>query len=155
MARKPATSKYCIPSLAGIYDTLDEYAAPILRITMGAILIPHGMQKLFGSFSGPGMARMAQILDQIGYAPGTLWAWLIALLEFVGGIFLVLGFLTRPVAAALVIFMIVSVQFTSGKGFFWTAGGAEYSLLILVVALYFAIRGGGAYSIDRKIGREF
>ena len=42
---------------------------------------------------------------------------------------------------------------TSAKGFFWTAGGFEYSLLLLLVALYFLIRGGGACSLDGKIGR--
>jgi putative oxidoreductase len=41
-----------------------------------------------------------------------------------------------------------------GKGFFWTAGGLEYSLLILFVGLVFLIRGGGEYSLDRKLGRE-
>ena len=66
-----------------------------------------------------------------------------------------LGLFTRAAALALVIFMIVAVHFTSGKGFFWTAGGLEYSLLILLVGLVFLIRGGGDYSLDRRLGREF
>lgn len=152
MARR---SQYFIPALGAFYARLDTHALLILRVVMGAILIPHGMQKLFGAFGGPGMARMSAVLDQIGYHPGTLWAWLIALLEFVGGILLLVGLLTRPVALALVIFMAVSVHFTSAKGFFWTAGGFEYSLLILVVGLVFVIRGGGEYSADKAMGREF
>jgi uncharacterized membrane protein YphA (DoxX/SURF4 family) len=51
--------------------------------------------------------------------------------------------------------MIFSIQFTSAKGFFWTAGGMEYSILILLVALTFALRGGGDYSVDRSRGTEF
>ena len=69
-------------------------------------------------------------------------------------ILLVLGLFTRFAALALVIFMIVAVHFTSGKGFFWTQGGLEYSLLILFVGLVFLIHGGGEYSLDRKLGRE-
>jgi len=67
----------------------------------------------------------------------------------------VLGLFTRPAALAVVIFMINAIYVTSAKGFFWTAGGFEYSLLLLLVALYFLIRGGGGCSLDRKIGREF
>ena len=51
--------------------------------------------------------------------------------------------------------MIFSIHFTSAKGFFWTAGGMEYSILILLVALVFMIRGGGEYSVDSKLGKEF
>jgi putative oxidoreductase len=50
--------------------------------------------------------------------------------------------------------MIVGVKFTSAKGFFWTQGGSEYALLIGFCALFFLIRGGGVWSLDRAIGRE-
>jgi uncharacterized membrane protein YphA (DoxX/SURF4 family) len=50
--------------------------------------------------------------------------------------------------------MINAVWFTSAKGFFWTQGGLEYSLLIGVVALVFLIRGGGNFSVDHALGRE-
>ena len=72
-----------------------------------------------------------------------------------GGLLLVLGLFTRPAALFVVIFMLNAIYVTSAKGFFWTAGGAEYSILILLSALYFLIRGGGACSLDRKLGREF
>jgi putative oxidoreductase len=68
---------------------------------------------------------------------------------------LVLGLFTRFAAAAVVIFMIMGVKFTSAKGFFWTAQGSEYALLIGFVALYFLIRGSGPWSVDHKVlGRE-
>jgi putative oxidoreductase len=66
----------------------------------------------------------------------------------------VFGLFTRFAALAVVIFMINAVWFTSAKGFFWTNGGMEFSLLILVVALVFMVRGGGNLSIDEKMGRE-
>lgn len=66
-----------------------------------------------------------------------------------------LGLFTRVASLFLVIFMIFGAHFTSQKGFFWTQGGAEYSLLILVVGLVFLIRGGGNCSLDQKMSREF
>jgi putative oxidoreductase len=47
-----AASRHYIPALSNIYNAVDEYAEPILRIALGGILIPHGMQKLFGAFGG-------------------------------------------------------------------------------------------------------
>jgi putative oxidoreductase len=54
----------------------------------------------------------------------------------------------------VLIFMITAVHFSSAKGFFWTAGGMEYPILIGICALFFLIRGGGPYSVDRAIGTE-
>jgi putative oxidoreductase len=149
-----ATTRLYIPALAPIYERLTPFALPILRIGIGLILIPHGAQKLFGWFGGMGFEKFVALFNTLGYRPGIFWLTLVALTEFVGGILLVLGLFTRFAALALVIFMIVAVHFTSGKGFFWTAGGLEYSLLILLVGLVFLIRGGGEYSLDRKLGRE-
>jgi len=149
-----AATRLYIPALAPIYDKLTPFALPILRVGIGLILIPHGAQKLFGWFGGMGYEKFVALFNTLGYRPGVVWVTLVALTEFVGGILLVLGLFTRFAALALVIFMIVAVHFTSGKGFFWTAGGLEYSLLILFVGLVFLIRGGGEYSLDRKLGRE-
>jgi len=149
-----ATSHHYIPALGKIYDTVSEYAEPILRIALGAILIPHGMQKLFGAFGGMGFAGNAALFDRIGFTPGIFWGTLVGCTELIGGILLVLGLFTRFAAAAVVIFMIVGVKFTSAKGFFWTQGGSEYALLIGFCALFFLIRGGGVWSLDRAIGRE-
>jgi len=149
-----ATTRYYVPALGGIYEKLTPFALLILRVGIGAILIPHGAQKFFGAFGGMGFEKFVALFDRLGYKPATLWLTLVALTEFVGGILLVLGLFTRAAALALVIFMIVAVEFTSAKGFFWTAGGLEYSLLIGLVGLVFLIRGGGDYSLDRKLGRE-
>jgi len=149
-----ANTRYYFPALGGMYDKLMPFALPILRIGIGLILIPHGAQKLFGWFGGAGFTRFIQIFESIGYKPGALWVTLVALTEFVGGILLALGLFTRFAAFAVVIFMIVAVHYTSAKGFFWTQQGLEFSLLIGLVALVFLIRGGGDYSLDRKLGRE-
>jgi putative oxidoreductase len=152
----PAQSpRLYIPALGRIYERFSPCAEVALRICLGAILIPHGCQKLFGWFGGAGLARVATGFENIGYKPGLLWAIVVALTEALGGLLLVLGLFTRPAAVAVLIFMLNAIWVTSAKGFFWTAGGFEYSLLIGFVAFYFLIRGAGACSLDRKLGREF
>jgi putative oxidoreductase len=83
------------------------------------------------------------------------WGTLIGITEVTAGILLAIGLYTRLAALAIAIFMVNAVYFTSNVGgFFWTKGGSEYSLLILAVAIYFLIRGGGPYSVDHAIGWE-
>jgi putative oxidoreductase len=147
-------SRYYIPALGTLYTSLDRYMLPMLRIALGLILIPHGCQKLFGWFGGAGFARFTQIFEGIGYKPGAFWVTVVALTELVGGLMLVFGFFTRFAALAVVIFMINAVWFTSAKGFFWTAGGSEFSLLLLAVALVYLVKGGGEYSVDSKMSKE-
>ncbi len=149
-----ATQRLYVPALGGIYSAVSEFAEPILRIGLGGILIPHGCQKLFGLFGGMGLTANAALFERLGYSPGMFWGTLVGCTEFIGGILLVLGLFTRFAAAAVLIFMIVAVKFTSAKGFFWSAGGWEYPLLIGICALFFLIRGGGHCSLDRTIGRE-
>ena len=145
-----------IPALGGLYDRLADAAYALLRIALGAILMPHGMQKLFGAFGGMGLEKNAALFDKLGYTPGMFWGTLVGATEIVAGALLVIGLFTRPAAFSIVIFMLNGVYFLSKTGgFFWTARGSEFSILLLVVALFLLIRGGGPYSLDRRIGREF
>ena len=74
-----AASRLYVPALGGIYSALNEYAEPILRIGLGAILIPHGMQKLFGAFGGMGLTSNAALFERLGYTPGMFWGrWSVA-----------------------------------------------------------------------------
>ncbi len=149
-----ATSRLYVPALGSIYSAVGEYAEPILRIALGGVLIPHGLQKLFGMFGGMGFARNTELFDKLGYTPGVFWGTLVGCTELIGGILLVIGLFTRFAAAAVLIFMLTAIHFTSAKGFFWGAGGMEYPILIGVCALFFLIRGGGRCSVDHAIGRE-
>ena len=144
-----------LPALGALYQKLDPYALVILRVVMGLVLIPHGCQKAFGWFGGLGFAKFVAIFDKIGWHPAAFWVTVVMLTEMIGGLFLALGLFTRVAALAIVIFMINAVWFTSAKGFFWTTGGLEYSLIIGVVALVFQIRGGGKCSLDSRMSREF
>jgi putative oxidoreductase len=149
------SNRLYVPALGPLYARLDPYMLPMLRIILGLLLIPHGCQKAFGWFGGAGFARFTQIFESIGYKPGAVWLSIVILVELVGGLCLVLGLFTRAAALLVALFMINAAWVTSAKGFFWTAQGFEYSLLILAVALVFTVRGGGDYSLDSKMSREF
>jgi putative oxidoreductase len=153
MADMTAPRPY-VPAFSGIYAAFDPIALPLLRLTMGLILVPHGCQKLFGWFGGLGFEKFTEIFDKIGWHPAVFWVALVALTESVGGLLLAFGFLTRFAAAAIMIFMINAVWATSAKGFFWAQGGMEYPILIGVVALVFLIKGAGRFSVDHALGKE-
>jgi putative oxidoreductase len=141
-----------IPPLSGLYQALFPWIEPLLRFVAGAMLVPHGCQKLFGMFGGGGLAGTAQFMDRVGYHPGTLWAYVVGLNEVIAGALLAIGLLTRPAAAAVTIQMLFVIPVTIRRGWF---EGNELAVLWLSVAIFFLIRGGGRYSVDRAIGWEF
>lgn len=149
---KPRT---VIPALGNLWAALEPLSPVIVRVTTGLLLMPHGAQKLFGAFGGYGLEGTAGWLESIGFAPGLLFALLIGLLEFFGGLMLTIGLLTRPVAAAVIAFMAVAITIHLPNGYAWNNAGFEMPLFWGLMALSILIRGGGKYSVDRKIGVEF
>lgn len=143
-----------IPAITPLTEALTPFAEPMVRVAAGLFLMPHGAQKLFGLFGGYGVEATGQFFAaKLGLPPSL--ALLAGLIEFFGGLFLALGFLTRPAAALVVGLMGAAVLMVHlHAGFFWTDGGFEYPLLWGIVALSYVIRGGGAYSLDALVGRE-
>ncbi|MDE3177441.1 MAG: DoxX family protein [Pseudomonadota bacterium] len=148
-------SKPYLPALTGVTSSLSPLGEPLARVATGLMLMPHGAQKLFGWFGGYGVEATGQFFAaKLGLPPSL--ALLSGLIEFFGGLALAVGFLTRPVAALIVGLMAVAVLAVHiSAGYFWTSGGYEYPLLWGLVALSFVLRGGGRYSVDALIGREF
>ncbi len=143
-------------SVPGVSDALDRaspYAWPMVRIVTGLMLIPHGAQKLFGWFGGGGLNGTGQFFEgALGMSPGVLWAAVAGGIEFFGGIALVLGLLTRPVALAVAGLLVVALTVHIPNGFFWNQGGIEYPLMWAILALAIFVRGGGEWSLDRRLG---
>lgn len=125
----------------------------VLRVLLGGILIPHGMQKLFGAFGGGGIKGTGAFFDQMGLKPGATMALAAGLAEFAGGILVILGFLT-PLAALFIVGTMVVAALTAHvrNGFFATAGGYEYNLALAGIAVVLIITGAGAISLDNAFG---
>lgn len=138
-----------------ILDTKDGYAALVLRVPVGLILMAHGAQKLFGWFGGGGLAGTAEWMSSIGIEPGYLMALLAGSAEFFGGLALVFGLLTRPAALVAAFTMLVAIFSTHiSNGLFVSDGGYEYALTLMVALISLAIQGGGYLSIDRALSEK-
>lgn len=149
------------PQLAPLYQTLAPFAEAALRVIVGLWMVPHGLRMAFGFFPGTGLPQrnlhmLAVDLDQWGYHPGWLWAPLIAATELIAGPMLAVGLFTRAAAVPLVLFLIVT-NFERWRvgGYFWNKLGLEYTMMWLFATFYFLVHGGGLYSLDHWIGREF
>jgi len=143
-----------IPFLAPVWAALTEPAYALLRLVAGGFLVPHGLWKLFGITGS--QDEMLAFFSSIGLEPA--WPVMIAvgLVEVVGGVLIAIGFLTRPAAlAATATTATAALYFHLQYGFYVEGGGVEFSALWAVVLLFIAMRGGGAWSLDRLIGREF
>ncbi|HJT07895.1 MAG TPA: DoxX family protein [Stellaceae bacterium] len=142
---------------------LDSIAArsdgPILllgRVLIGILYLPSGFGKLTG-IHGPGLQGFAHYLAGKGVpGPAIAWAVVAAVVEFFGSAALILGFRTRLVAAALVVFTIVAAILGHA---FWAAPAEQYqaqyanffkNVAICGGLLYVFVRGAGPISIDRR-----
>jgi putative oxidoreductase len=147
--------------LTGLYQALSPFAYALLRVVVGLALVPHGLRNTFGLFPNTGAAalnlkELAAGLDRSGYRPGWFWAPAISITQLVGGPLLAIGFFTRPVALAVLLFLLVAnvERWRVGK-YFWNKLGLEYTLMWTIAAFYVLVRGGGLYSVDHLIGLQF
>jgi putative oxidoreductase len=139
-----------IPALGGIYRALAPITEPLIRVVAGGSLAIHGFPILFGNTDAA-----ADFLDSVGFDNALFWAYVVGLVEFVCGICLALGFLTRLVAIPIIGFLVVAiVTFHWQFGFAWENRGIEYPLFWAIVVFHFLVHGGGAWSLDAMIGRE-
>lgn len=138
--------------IKSITSTQAGYGITLLRIVTGLTFAAHGSQKLFGWFGGYGLVGVGQWMESIGLTPGYLMALMAGSAEFFGGLALVLGLLVRPAAAALIVAMLVAV-FTVHwvNGFFITANGFEYAMILALISAALLIEGAGKLSLDRRI----
>jgi putative oxidoreductase len=141
----------------GAADTLSPILEALLRVIVGAALVPHGLRVTFGFFRGTGLSAgnlkmLVAQLDRDGYRPGRLWAPLISLTELVAGPLFALGLFTRIAAGPIVIFLVVTCRERWHKGgWFWNTQGLEYTLMWTIAAAYFLAKGGGMYSVDHLL----
>lgn len=149
--------KPVISALAPFYDYTRDIAWLLVRLTAGGFLLIHGIQKVTGS-SIVGFA--ANSLARRGIEPSLPLAYATFFLETVGALCLILGLFTRFFAVAIGIeFLLIVFNAHWGMGlkdFPWArpGGGWEYPLFWGLIIAAIALRGGGPYSLDRRLGRE-
>ncbi|AKF10134.1 DoxX family protein [Sandaracinus amylolyticus] len=129
------------------------------RVLLGAVMLPHGAQKLLGWFGGGGFSPTMVHLTDMGIP--TPIAALVILIESFGALFLVLGLLSRASALGIAAVMIgAALTAHLSHGFFmnWFGSqggeGFEYHLLALGLALPIVIAGGGRHALDTWLLRR-
>src|SRR5437763_13174767 len=133
----------------------DNWTALIIRLAVGIVIFPHGAQKLFGWFNGYGFQGTMGFLTGNAHLPWIV-AFLVILIESIGSLFLIFGFLTRIAAFGMFVnFLGILVTSHINNGFFmnWYSTpnkpeGFEYHLLGLGITLALLIACGGKWSID-------
>ncbi|WP_020675317.1 DoxX family protein [Geopsychrobacter electrodiphilus] len=137
--------------------TNNDLSLLLLRLTLGVVILPHGLQKTIGLFGGYGFSGTYGFLTGQMGVPGAL-ALLVILAESLGALGLITGFLTRLGAlgvAANMIGAIAMVHWQNGFFMNWTGNqggeGFEFHLLAIGIAVVLLIKGGGALSVDKML----
>ena len=141
------------PGLAGLYETFSPASYSFMRFATGVVLLPHGIQKIMlGS-----AVNLAPFIDkQTGLPNPLMWAYFAIFAESMCALCLVIGLFTRLAALIILIEMVVIVFYFQWQfGYFWTVKGYEYALLWALLCFAILFRGGGRYSVDRLLGKEF
>ena len=140
-----------------LFNTQNDWTGFILRITVGAIMFPHGAQKLFGLFGGYGYNATMNFFTETLKLPAFI-SLLVIMIEFFGAVGLIVGFASKLWALLLICIMTGAIVTTNYKnGFFmnWfqnqTGEGYEYHLLVIGMCLALLLTGSGACSLDGLI----
>ena len=127
------------------------YASALLRISLGVMLIAHGLVLKYFTFT---LAGTAGFFESIGF-PGFL-AYVVFAMETVGGILLILGIGSRWVAAAMIPVLIGALSVHAGNGWVFSNanGGWEYPLYLIVLGVAQFLLGNGAFALGPALAGD-
>ena len=115
------------PALAGVYEKLAPFGPTLARVSLGLILVPHGYAKLFQDDA----VNASRNFVNFGWAYPLAWAYFIA------------------IEMAVISFAVLYPSWS------WGRRGMEYALFMGLIAISVLLRGGGRYSLDRLLRKEF
>lgn len=124
-----------------------DLALAVLRVLVGVVFLAHGGQKLFVF----GFDGVAGAFEQMGVPAASVAGPFVALVEFLGGLALVAGLLTRVAALGLAAVMAGAVAFVHAGAGFLGPNGMEFPLTLLAASVAFALAGAGRFSLDHAI----
>jgi putative oxidoreductase len=146
MFGRDSEPKLIFPGLAGFYASVSDLWYPMIRFTVGALLFAHGFIKI-----GSGVAGVTASMAKSGFEPAAVFAYAAIFIELVGGACIALGLFTRFFAAmAAIQLACITFVVMMPQGLFRLEGTLIWGIVMFAIAL----RGGGPYSLDRKIGKE-
>ncbi len=145
--------------MEAFFATTPSWAITVVRVVLGVIFFAHGSQKVLGWFGGYGLKGTTGWLVSIGLLRPVAYA--VCFFEFLGGIGLILGLLTRLAALAVTVVMVGAIAKVHWRnGFFinWNlepgkGHGLEANLAFVAMAVACLIAGGGALSVDALLAR--
>jgi len=134
--------------------TSPTWAALPLRLALGSVMFVHGAQKVMGVWGGRGFSAWIAGSAPFSFMrPSWLWLGTAAFAEFLGGMLVIIGLLTRPAAFFIACTMLTAVAGVHwSNGFLLSNGGFEFPGALLGMAISLVILGGGRGSVDEKIG---
>jgi len=142
------------------FATRDDLVLTIIRIALGLVMLPHGLQKTIGAFGGYGFSgTMGFFTGQAGLP--VVIAFLVIVAESFGALGLITGFLSRLSALGIALNMagaVLMVHLPNGFFMNWAGTqkgeGFEYHLLAFALSLVVLIFGGGKFSVDSIVARK-
>ncbi len=127
-----------------VHERVAAFAPLALRLSLGAVFLAHGIQKLLG------LGAAAQAFEGMGFSPGVLWAPLTAAIELAGGIGLLLGLFTRLAALVLLCSQLVAAIAVHLPNGFFLPAGFEFNLVLIGGLLALLFLGSGKYGVDEE-----
>jgi putative oxidoreductase len=143
--------KPIIPALGQYYGFTSDLAYVVVRVTVGLMIFWHGWVKV----TVMSHAGLVGYFTKVGLEPAWLYAYIAPLNETIGALLITFGLLTRAAAVVMIIeFIVLIFAVHVARGYSMTVNGVEFPLMWLMMLIAIALRGGGPYSLDRKIGKE-
>ena len=143
--------------MLNLFSTDPDWTLTLIRVILGIVFFAHGAQKVLGWFGGTGLKETLRTMHEFIGIPVPL-AFVAVMAEFLGGLGLIVGLLSRVAAIGICLTMLSAIAMVHWRfGLFmnWFGDrkghGFEYHLLAVGLAIVIVVGGSGALSLDRLV----